>query len=136
MIVRDAAVGDAARLAELIALLGHEVTVEGVAARLSRVHPPQLVAEVGGRVVGLCGLAVTEHLHRETPVGRITILVVDAEVRGRGVGRRLVEEAERRLAALGCAMVEVTSNHRLTEAHAFYARLGYDQPSLRFAKPL
>jgi GNAT superfamily N-acetyltransferase len=75
-------------------------------------------------------------LQRPRPVGRITALVVDARMRGRGVGRTLVAAAERTLLNAGCGLLEITSNVRLVEAHAFYAHLGYEQTSFRFAKKL
>ena len=120
-----------------MAQLGHEVTREGVAQRINSLAEQgcnQLVAEAGGEVVGVCGLHVMNAIHRERPVGRISILVVSPHCRGAGIGRRLLAEAEDYLTALGCTIIEVTSNDRLEEAHAFYRHMGYEQTSRRFAK--
>ena len=78
--------GDAAVLAELIALLGHDVTVSGVRKRLTNASLPTLVAVDHNGIVGLCGLHMMNAIHREAPVGQITILVVAPEMRGSGVG--------------------------------------------------
>jgi GNAT superfamily N-acetyltransferase len=75
-------------------------------------------------------------LHRPKPVGRITALVVDAPVRGQGIGRALVAAAEEALARAGCGLLEITSHERLVDAHAFYERLGYQRTSVRLAKVL
>ena len=93
-----------------------------------------LVADDGGTVLGCLTWHVIPVLHRPTPVGRITMLIVTANSRGRGVGKVLVEAAETRLLERGCSLIEVTSNLRLIDAHRFYERLGYEQTSLRFAK--
>ena len=50
--------------------------------------------------------------------------VADAE-RGNGLGRRLVESAEREAAARGCAVVRV--NTHTFQAPEFYRRLGYEE---------
>ena len=134
--VRKAVASDAGDIAALGRLLGHDVDAAGVALRLKSIKVQQLVATVGKEVVGLCGLDRQIHLHRNGPVGRITILVVGEAARGQGIGRMLVEEAEARLAKLGCELIEVTSNNRLAKAHRFYAHLGYEQRSKRFVKTL
>ena len=134
--IREAVAADAEAIARLIALLDHSVRIDGLRERLQRPQGTTLVTTLGGEVVGLCGLDIVTHIHRDSPVGRITILAVAEGHRGVGVGRMLVDEAERRLRDAGCGLVEITSNRRHAAAHDFYIHLGYEQPSLRFAKRL
>src|SRR5262245_43750871 len=137
--VRPVRAADAPALAALLDELEFPASVETVERRLAaldRAGETALVAALGGEVLGLVTLHVTPVLHRPTPVGRMTALVVASRARGRGIGRRLVEAAEDRLARAGCALIEVTSNRRREEAHAFYARLGYAITSYRFKKDL
>jgi len=137
--VREARPADAEALVPLIELLPHRVTIEGVRQRLQEIPGsdfPQLVAVQDGTVIGLCGLHLMTALHREKPVGRITILVVAEHARGKGIGQMLVDAAELRFRAAGCSMIELTSNDWLVEAHRFYAKLGFEQTSKRFAKQL
>ena len=141
--VRAATPADVPELARLLAQLGYPAEDAVLADRLAKFGAAgevALVADDGpddGRrrhLLGAITVHVTPVLHRAGPVGRLTALVVEAEARGRGVGRALVAAAEELLAARGCVLIEVTSNRRRTDAHAFYERLGYAQTSLRFAK--
>jgi GNAT superfamily N-acetyltransferase len=137
--IREAKPGDAADLAKLMKLLDHNVDAKGVRKRmaaLARQKLPQLVATLDKKVVGLAGVHAMVAIHRDQPVGRITILVVDEEARGQGIGRHLAEAAEKQLRKFGCGMVEVTSNDRLAATHAFYRHMGYERTSIRFMKKL
>jgi GNAT superfamily N-acetyltransferase len=137
--IREADADDAEQLVSLIELLPHRVTAAGVRDRIERISAGdfrQLVAVRDGKLVGLCGLHLMTAIHRDKPVGRITILVVAEEARGSGIGQRLVEAAEERFREAGCGMIELTSNDWLVDAHRFYLKIGYEQTSKRFAKQL
>ncbi|MBO0749101.1 MAG: GNAT family N-acetyltransferase [Porphyrobacter sp.] len=139
LIIRAATADDCAALERLIRQLGYDAAEDEIAERLAEMQREGrlvLVAELDGRVVGCLSTSVMRVLHRPAPVGRISMLVVDEAVRGRGVGAELVRAAERALAAAGCGIVEVTSHIARTEAHRFYERLGYERTSVRLARDL
>jgi len=136
--IREARPEDAEALSSLIDELGFHAAPSDVAARLellARQACPALVADEG-QVIGCLTWNMMPVLHRDTPVGRISMLVVTSARRCGGVGAALVAEAEARMSALGCTLVEVTSNDRLEGAHRFYERLGYRRTSLRFGKTI
>ena len=137
--LRDAKLSDSPRLVELIHELGHEISEKQVRKNLEALKKSgetPLVATLDKTVVGLCGLGRRVVIHRPAPLGRITALVVTRDAKGHGIGRRLVEAAEEWMRRNGCQLVEVTSNERRAEAHAFYRHLGYEQSSIRFFKKL
>jgi predicted N-acetyltransferase YhbS len=135
--IRHAASGDSPALARLIGQLGYEVAAAEVAERLAEIEPEGrvvLVAELDGEVVGCLSTSVMRVLHRPAPVGRISMMVVDVALRGRGIGAGLVAAAEWALVSAGCHLVEVTSNLQRVDAHRFYERLGYQRTSVRLAR--
>lgn len=137
--VREANPADAPALALLFGELGFPAPAAVIAERLVAMQAKGemvLVAEGPEGPIGVLTIHLTPVLHRPTPVGRFTALVVAEGNRGRGVGRALVEAGEGHITDRGCALVEVTSNRGRPEAHAFYERLGYEVTSLRFKKVL
>lgn len=137
--VRPAKPGDAAVVAELIRELGHEIREKAVRRNFSRLKKADelpLVATVGKQVIGLIGTHRMTVIHRDKPIGRVTILIVAKDARNMGVGRMLMEAAEERLKKAGCGRIEITVGDGRTAARAFYRRLGYQRDSMRFLKTL
>lgn len=137
--LRNAKPSDAPRLVELIHELGHEITEKQVRKNLGALKKSgemPLVVTLDKKVVGLCGVGRRVVVHRPAPLGRITALVVAKEANGHGLGRMLVQAAEDWMRKKGCQLVEVTSNDRRAEAHAFYQHMGYERTSVRFFKKL
>ena len=137
--LREAKTSDAARIVELIGQLGHEIDEKSVRknlTKLKRAGELPLVATLGKDVIGLIGRHLMVTIHRPAAVGRIPVLVVTSEARGRNIGRMLVEAVEQWCRDQGCKLIEVTSNDRRTAAHAFYRHMGYERTSTRFFKKL
>ena len=85
-----------------------------------------LVAELDGRVVGVCQLIVFRHLQaRGGLCAEIESVHVHPDRRGTGVGGALMRDAVERARVLGCYRVQLTSNQARQDAHRFYERLGF-----------
>ena len=137
--LRDAKPSDAPRLVELIHELGHEVTEKQVRKNLTalkKTGETPIVATLEKKVIGLVGMHRMVTVHRPAPVGRIPVLIVAREAQGIGLGRMLVEAVEQWCRKKGCHLIEVTSNDRRADAHAFYRHMGYERSSIRFFKKL
>lgn len=57
--------------------------------------------------------------------GWINYLAVSPGMRFRGIGRRMMEEAEKRLNALGCPKINLQIRSSNTDVIAFYKRIGF-----------
>ena len=138
--IRPAEKDDAPSLAGLMTELGYPTTPEEMARRLDSIlrHPDYhtLLAEVPGGIAGMAGLQVSPSYERNRRVGRITALSVTERLRGEGIGRRLLEEAEAWFRRRGAERIVVTSALHRVEAHRFYAGLGYEKNGVRLAKSL
>jgi GNAT superfamily N-acetyltransferase len=85
-----------------------------------------IVAEADGEVIATCQLTFTPGLSRGGG-WRMTVeaVRVRADRRGGGVGRQMMAWAVERARDRGCRVVQLTTDKRRTEAHRFYAGLGF-----------
>ena len=129
MTIRKAMVNDAPRLAELSAALGYPVEPDVIARRLARLFSrPEHLVLVAEAADNLVAGWVHAAEHDILVIGRfceILGLVVAADHRGKGIGRRLVEEVEHWARERGLDRVSVRSNVIRTQSHPFYERAGY-----------
>lgn len=140
LLVRPAAAQDAAGVAALLGVLGYPCDRAEAAERLRALaeEPGQqvLVADRHGCLVGLLALDVRYYLPLGGLTCRITALAVLGQEQRRGIGRRLLREAEQRARQAGAARIELTSGLHREQAHAFYRACGYGEGALRFLKRL
>lgn len=143
IVTRTAGAGDASRIAVLLGQLGYPAGPDDVVARMEywQADPwsEVMVAEAGGAVAGVAALHAFPMFDRTGRRGRLLVLAVDGDVRGRGVGTALLEAAEDRARRFGCRDMELSSSRYRTGAHRFYERLGYEDAcgrSARFVKSL
>jgi ribosomal protein S18 acetylase RimI-like enzyme len=98
------------------------------------------VAEHNGRIIGLVHVRIREVPHIPILVPRqyasISDLVVKGEFRRSGVGRALVERAERWALDRGASQIELNVWEFNEGAIAFYEKLGYKTISRKLWKSL
>jgi len=126
--IRGARISDAEGIAELTSQLGYEVDVPTVVERLTRIllrsDQQFMIAEFDGRLGGWVHAVISEYIESERLV-MIAGLVVDKNHRKKGIGRTLMEHAERWAKEQGCSIVRLSSSSNRTTAHRFYEVLGY-----------
>jgi GNAT superfamily N-acetyltransferase len=93
-------------------------------------HGLVLLARRSGRVVGCGALKLVD-----ARIAEVKRLWVDAELRGEGLGGRLLAALEARAAASGRLVVRLDSNRALHEALRLYRSRGYQEVAPFNAEP-
>jgi GNAT superfamily N-acetyltransferase len=86
-----------------------------------------IVAVDGDEVIGTCQLTFIPGLSRNGAERMLIEAVrIDGRRRGQGLGGELIRWTIERARERGCAIVQLTTDKRRTDAHRFYAALGFD----------
>jgi GNAT superfamily N-acetyltransferase len=138
--IRPAVLEDAPGIAALLVALGYPCTADEAVLRLMhlRDEPEQQlwIAEEHGEAIAMIAMDVRYYLPLGARTCRITALVVLDAFHGRGIGKRLLREAEIKARQAGASRVELTTALHREQAHRFYLACGYENASLRFVKRL
>jgi ribosomal protein S18 acetylase RimI-like enzyme len=140
-------------VAALVSVLGYATTTEQMSARLERILQDEdyttLVATDtasaanaadaadaanAARIVGFAGTRVGPMYESDGLYGQIIALAVAPDYQRRGIGRLLLEAAERALIEQGARKLILTSGNHRTGAHAFYEQHGYAFTGRRYLK--
>lgn len=127
--IREAEPKDAAEVARLSAELGDPMDPALAAKRIAHIseQPDNTIFVAMSGKATICGyiqVYAVSTLHSDLAV--IAGLVVDEPVRGKGVGMRLVVEAEEWATRRGLHAMTVRSRIAREGAHEFYKRIGYE----------
>ena len=103
---------------------GFEALVAEIAAKFIREYDPRFeqcwIAERDGVILGSVTL-----VRQSARVAKLRLLYVEAEARGLGLGRRLVDECERFARARGYRKIVLWTHSVLTSARQIYESAGY-----------
>lgn len=138
--IRPAVLEDAPGLAVLLTELGYPCSAEEATVRLMQLRdePEQQlwIAQEHGEAIAMIAMDVRYYLPLGARTCRITALVVLEAYHGKGIGKRLLREAEMKARQAGATRVELTTALHREQAHQFYRACGYENASLRFVKRL
>ncbi|HZS55482.1 MAG TPA: GNAT family N-acetyltransferase [Bryobacteraceae bacterium] len=141
ILIRQIAPADAEAAAGLSAQLGYPVDTGILKKRIedtiAATDHTVFVACLENTVVGWIDVGIVYHLATGVH-GEICGLVVSSQCRSRGIGRKLVREAERWIMNCGISTAVVRSRITREAAHRFYLREGYSltKTSAVFTKQL
>ncbi len=142
MEVRKATVNDIEGLTALMDHLGYPTALDNMKMRFSNIEQNPdyhtLVASYDGKIVGMIGLIRGYYYEMDGSYVRIAALVVDSNYHNKGIGKKLLEEAECWARKIGAAGIGLNSGNRpeRSNAHQFYRNRGYVEKSVGFAKSL
>jgi GNAT superfamily N-acetyltransferase len=138
--IRRASFEDAAQLAILMEqLTGNRVTESDMVNRLDYVSKTFLeelyVYDEDGKILGILGFRIREAIEEVNRYGEVSVLVTDESHHHLGIGRSLIDFAEKHAQEAGCTGTWLISGlGREEQAHSFYRKMGYQVTGYLFEK--
>jgi len=128
---REVEIKDCKDLAILMGHLGYPIDQQNMMINLQKYllkeDQKAWVAVKNDQVVGCIAIAITDYFHRPGSFLRIITLVTNENCRGEGIGKSLIQIAEKYAQEKKCCHVELTSGIHRAEAHCFYKAQNYTE---------
>jgi N-acetylglutamate synthase-like GNAT family acetyltransferase len=140
--IRQFRMTDLEELIELMKDLGYPTNLLDMKKRMEKIlNIPMyntFVAEYESKVVGMVGIREIYTYEEDTPFVQISAIVTSHTLRGRGVGKKLVDYVEKWAIQKGANTVFLTSGNKpeRENAHAFYKNAGFEINGYRFIKKM
>lgn len=139
LVIRRSSCADVQYMIPLMRQLRYPTTVNVLKERLAMLENHEqmscLVAELDGKVVGTVFLKQHQTHDMSKPVTLITALIVDDQHRGQGIGRRLLDEAERWGAVRHSSQLHVSiARESSFSSKPFYERCGFVSAGYHLSK--
>jgi GNAT superfamily N-acetyltransferase len=99
-------------------------------------HLVLIAADGSGQRLGFLHACLDRSVFTGEQVGYVSTVVVTASAAGAGVGRLLMRHAEQWARQQGCRVMTLEVFGHNAPARAVYQRLGYQEQTLKLAKPL
>ncbi|MEL6645533.1 MAG: GNAT family N-acetyltransferase [Pseudomonadota bacterium] len=96
-----------------------------------------IVGVSGDRIVAVYQLTLIPGLALQAALrAQIESVRVASDLRGQGVGRALMADAEARARAAGCMLMQLTMNRARAGSHKYYEAMGFTASHVGFKKEL
>lgn len=140
MNIRSAKSEDTQAICDLLKQMGYPQPLTLIQEKFEILHNDSnsqiLIAEERGKIYGFLSLYFIPQIALEGDFAKICYLCVDENMRSKGVGHLLAQEAERLARQRGCDRMELHSGMQRPLAHQFYLREGYVEAPKYFRKAL
>lgn len=140
MNIRTAKWEDTQAICNLLKQMGYPQPLALIQEKFEILHSDPksqiLIAEEEDKVCGFLSLYFIPQIALKGDFAKVCYLCVDENIRSKGVGHLLLQQAEQLARQLGCDRMELHSGEQRTLAHQFYLREGYVDAPKYFRKKL
>ena len=133
-IIRNAQNADVKAISMLLTQLGYEtepLTVQNMLS-LSSKNDEIYVCVLQEKVIAVMSLIFFNYFPSAQKLCRITAIVVDEELRGSGVGSKLIEHAKFMASSVSCSILEVTTSLKRQQTQKYYENIGFEKTSYKY----
>ncbi|MDR2950348.1 MAG: GNAT family N-acetyltransferase [Prevotella sp.] len=138
--IREVRLSDIHEIQILLSQLGYSRTIDFLEKNLRMMLSDNsykvIVYELKGKAVALMTIHFYWQIGYEGETANIGFFVVDTAIRSKGIGKKMEEYCTRIAKERDCALIELYSNKKRTDAHRFYERQGYKAYEKFFMKEI